>query len=149
VGTLEHAVWIQAPPDAVWSVYADPSRIPEWQTGSPVIEDVRGSTYVSRRGLGAATTTVLEAERPRRLVTETRAYLGLRFTVVSTLEARDDGTRLRLRVDTHWPRGLGLLGRLVELAVLNRREAEKELGQLKALVESLPPEPATDSDDRA
>ena len=63
MGTLEHAVCIQAPPDAVWSVYVDPSRIPDWQTGSPVIEDVRGSggapgsTYISRRGPGAATTT--------------------------------------------------------------------------------------------
>jgi uncharacterized protein YndB with AHSA1/START domain len=147
VGTLEHAVWIQAPPDAVWSVYVDPSRIPDWQTGSPVIEDVRGSggapgsTYISRRGPGAATTTVLEAERPRRLVTETHAYLGLRFTVVSTLEALEGGTRLRLRVETHWPRGLGLLGKLVELAVLGGREAEKELGRLKALVESRSPGP--------
>ena len=142
MGTLEHAVWIQAAPDTVWPVYVDPLRLPDWQTGSPVIEDVRGSgdvrgsTYISRRGPGAATTTVLEADRPRRLVTETDAYLGLRFTVVSTLEALDGGTRLRLRVDTHWPRGLGLIGRLVELAVLSRREAVKELDQLKLLVES-------------
>ena len=147
MGDLEHSVWIQAPADEVWRIYVDPRRIPDWQTGSPVIEDVTGSgdapgsTYVSRRGPGRATTTVLEAERPRRLVTGTDAYLGLRFTVVSTLEALDDGTRLDLRVQTRWPRGLGLVGRLVEAAVLSRREAAKELGRLKALVESRAPGP--------
>jgi len=128
-------------PEEVWRVYVDPSRIPEWQTGSPVIEDVRGAgdrpgtTYTSKRGPGVAQTTVLEAERPRRLVTRTQAYLGLQFDVVSQLEPEADGTRLELRAETHWPRGLGLLGKLVELAVLSRHEGEKELANLKELVE--------------
>jgi hypothetical protein len=38
-------------------------------------------------------------------------------------------------METHWPRGRRLLGRLVELVALNPREARKELGYLKALVE--------------
>ena len=141
MGVLEHSVWIQAKPEEVWRLYVDPSRIPEWQTGSPVIEDVRGAgdgpdtTYISRRGPGVAQTMVLEAERPRRLVTRTQAYLGLQFDVVSQLEPEADGTRLELRAETHWPRGLGLLGKLVELAVLSRHEGEKELANLKELVE--------------
>jgi uncharacterized protein YndB with AHSA1/START domain len=141
MGVLEHSVWIEAQPEEVWRIYVDPSRIPEWQTGSPVIEDVRGpgdepgATYTSRRGPGAARTTVLEAERPRRLVTTTEAYLGLRFDLASRLQPEANGTRLDLRVETHWPRGLGLLGRLVELIVLSDREATKELAGLKALVE--------------
>jgi len=142
MGVLEHSVWIGARPEQVWPVYADPLRIPEWQTGSPVILDVQGmggtpgSTYVSKRGPGSARTTVVEAERPHRLVTRTEAYFGLRFDVLSSLAAEADGTRLSLRAVTRWPRGLGLLGRLVELAILNPREAERELGNLKALVES-------------
>jgi hypothetical protein len=60
----------------------------------------------------------------------------LRFEVVSQLEPEADGTRLDLRAETHWPRGLGLLGKLVELAVLSRREGSKELSRLKALVET-------------
>jgi hypothetical protein len=78
---------------------------------------------------------VVEAEQPRRLVTRTEAYLGLRFDVISWLEAEADGTRLSLRAETQWPRGLGLLGMLVERVILNPREAERELKNLKALVE--------------
>src|SRR5437016_4558613 len=113
----EHSVWIRAMPEEVWRVYVDPSRIPEWQIGSPVIEDVRGAgdrpgtTYTSKRGPGVAQTTVLEAERPRRLVTRTQAYLGLKFDVVSRLEPEADGTQLELHAETHWPRGLGMLGK--------------------------------------
>ena len=137
----EHSVWIKAKPEDVWRVYVDPSRIPDWETGSPRIEDVHGkgdevgTTYVVRRGPAAARTTVLTAERPRHLVTRTEAFLGLRFDVDSRLYAEWDGTRLDLRMETHWPRGRRLLGRLVELVALNPREARKELGYLKALVE--------------
>jgi len=141
MGVLEHSVWIQAKPEEVWRAYVDLSRISEWQTGLPVIEDVSGpgdapgTTYMSRRGPGAARTTVIEADRPRRLWTRTEAYFGLQFDVVSRLEADAGGTRLDVRAETHWPRGLGLLGKLVELAVLSRHEGEKELANLKALVE--------------
>jgi uncharacterized protein YndB with AHSA1/START domain len=134
-------VLIEAQPDRVWGVYVDPLRIPEWQTGSPVIEEVRGaggvvgSTYVSRRGPGAASTTVIEADRPHRLVTATDAYLGLRLKVASRIEGTAEGTRIELQVETHWPRGLRVLGRLIEFAILSRREAGKELANLKALVE--------------
>ena len=141
MGVIEHSVWIQAQPDEVWRVYVDPLRIPDWQTGSPVIDDVRGSaeepgsTYSSRRGPLTARTVVLAVDRPRRHSTRTRAVLGLRFTVVSTLEPVDGGTRLDIRAETHWPRGLGALGRVVERALLSRSEADKELARLKALVE--------------
>ena len=142
MGVIEHSVWIRAHPDEVWRVYVDPHRIADWQTGSPVVDDVRGSsevpgsTYSSRRGPLSARTVVLAADRPRRHSTRTRAVLGLRFTVVSALESVDGGTRLDIRVETDWPRGLGLIGRIVERAMLSRTEADKELAHLKALVES-------------
>jgi uncharacterized protein YndB with AHSA1/START domain len=131
MGVHEYSVWIKAAPDDVWRVYTDPARIPDWQTGSPVITDVQGrqaeqrSTYVSRRGPGAARTTVVEAARPHKLVTSTEAYFGLRLDVISLLDREADGTRLHLRAETHWPRGRGLIGRLVEVAILRRREAER------------------------
>lgn len=139
--TSEHSVSISASPEAVWDVYVDPSRIPEWQTGSPSIEQAHGragepgSSYVSRRGPGSARTTVLTADRPRRLVTRTRAYLGLEFEVDSLLVPEADGTLLTLRVQTWWPRGLRWVGRVVERAILSSAEASQELGNLKALVE--------------
>ena len=43
MGAVDYSVWIKASPEQVWRVYVDPSRIPEWQTGSPVIEEVHGS----------------------------------------------------------------------------------------------------------
>jgi uncharacterized protein YndB with AHSA1/START domain len=55
MGTIDYSVWIEASPEDVWSVYVDPMRIPEWQSGSPLIErvdrsgDQVGSAYVSRR----------------------------------------------------------------------------------------------------
>src|SRR5215216_6905264 len=139
MGVIDYSVWIQASPEEVWRIYVDPSRIPEWQTGSPVIEDVQGAgdvpgtTYVSRRGPGAACTTVMVAERPRRLVTHTEAYFGLRFDVESRLKREREGTLLEIRAQTHWPRGLGLPGKLVELVILSGREVRKELARLKVL----------------
>jgi uncharacterized protein YndB with AHSA1/START domain len=116
MGTVDYSVWIQSSPEEAWRVYADPSQIPEWQTGSPVIEDVHGrgdqpgSTYVSRGRPGAALTTVMEVDKQLRLVTRTNAYFGLRFDVTSSLTPHAGGTLLELRAETYWPRGLGLLG---------------------------------------
>jgi hypothetical protein len=90
--------------------YVDPLRILDGHTGPPVIESVRG--------------------------TADDASLGLRFTAASVLELVGVGTRLDLCVTTDWPRGLGLLGRLVERAMLSRGEATEELAGLTALVES-------------
>ncbi len=142
MGVLEHSVWVDADPEQVWSVYTDPSRIPDWQTGRPVIVDLQGrgdepgASYISKRGPLSAHTTVLLADGPHRLVTRTDAYLGLRFHVTSRLDLQAGGTQLDLRTEKHWPNGLGLLGRLVELAILNPREIRKELRILKMLIES-------------
>jgi hypothetical protein len=38
MGTIDYSAWIEASPEGVWSIYVDPISIPEWQTGSPVIE---------------------------------------------------------------------------------------------------------------
>lgn len=141
MGVLKYSVWIMATPEQVWRTYVDPARIPDWQTGKPVIGEVHGglgepgSTYVSRRGPFSARTTVVSADPPRELVTRTDAYLGLRLDLTSGLTPRSGGTDLQLRVVTRWRRGLGPVGKIVELAVLSPREAAKELAHLKALVE--------------
>jgi hypothetical protein len=97
----------------------------------PVIEEVHGpgdqpgGSYVSRRRPGAARTTVTEADKPRLLMTTTEDYFGLRFDVISSLTPQSAGTVLGLHVETHWPSGLGLLGRLVEAAILSPRDGRK------------------------
>ena len=141
MGMHYHSIWIAADPQRVWNVYADPARIPEWQTGSPIIEGVGSpgdqprTTYISRRGRLAARTTVIDADPPRRLTTRTAAYFGLRFAVSSQLEGEAGGTTLGLTVETQWPPGLRPFGKLIELAILSDREGRKELANLKALVE--------------
>ena len=136
-----YSVWIQAAPAQVWHAYVDPQRIPEWQTGKPVIGDVHGapgeagSAYVSRRGPLHARTTVLTSQAPVQLVTRTDAYLGLQLEVTSRLSGRAGGTDLELTAVTHWPRGRRLIGKLVERIVLSPREARKELTNLKVIIE--------------
>ncbi len=141
MGTHAFSVWIEADPARVWRTYVDPRRIPEWQTGGPVVEDVRGgpgepgSAYVSRRGRLAARTTVVTADPPTRLVTRTAAYLGLQLELSSRLTERSGGTDLELTAETHWPPGRRLVGRLVDRAILGPREADKELTNLKTIIE--------------
>ena len=141
MGVLEYSVWIEAAPELVWRAYVDPTRIPEWQTGRPVIDDVQGefgvagSSHVARRGPLSARTTVVSADPPHDLVTRTDAYLGLRFEVASRLTERAGGTDLQLRVTTEWRRGFAALARIVERAILSPVEARKELDNFKALIE--------------
>ena len=141
MGEYVYSVRITATPAQVWRTYVDPHRIPEWQTGRPVVEEVRGvagepgSTYLSRRGPLTARTTVLTSTAPTRLVTRTDAYLGLQLEVTSRLTDRAGGTDLELGARTYWPPGRRLVGRLVERVILSRREAEKELANLKAIIE--------------
>ena len=91
MGELVYSVWIKAVPAQVWRTYVDPNRIAEWQTGKPVIGDMRGppgepgSTYVSRRGPLAARTTVLTSDAPAQLVTRIDAYLGLQLKLTTRL----------------------------------------------------------------
>lgn len=141
MGTVQYSIWIGAPPGLVWDAYTNLDRIPDWQTGNPrILEvsgpgDVVGTAYTVRRGPGAARTTVTQAVRPVLHASRTEAYLGLSFDLTASLLPEKGGTRLQLRADTHWPKGLGLVGRLVEFAFLNGREANRELERLKVLLE--------------
>jgi len=141
MGLVQYSIWIRARPNAVWDVYTDVGRIPQWQTGNPrVVEasgrgDEVGTTYTVRRGPGSARTLVTEAIRPSRHWSRTDANLGLSFDLTANLLPESDGTRLVLQAQTHWPKGLGVLGRVVEFALLNEREATRELQRLKVLIE--------------
>ena len=139
--SYRYSIWIAVGPELVWDVFTDLNRIPEWQTGRPVVTDasgrgdVPGTTYTVRRGHAAARTAVLEAVRPVTYRSRTDAYLGLSFDLTAALMPDQSGTRLELQAVTHWPRGMRLLGRLVEAVVLSGHEANLELKNLKLLVE--------------
>jgi hypothetical protein len=76
------------------------------------------------------------ANRQSSGASRTEAYLGLSFDLTTNFLPEKGGTRLQLQAQTHWPKGLGLVGRLVEFAFLNGREANRELERLKVLLES-------------
>ena len=141
MGVLRYSVWIDAQPAAVWRVWTDLDRLPQWQTGSPQVVDASGpgdtvgTTYAVRRGPTRSETTILVADAPTRYVSRTTAVLGLQLVVTTDLGPDRGGTLLALEATTRWPRGLGLIGRGVEAVILNPREAESELANLKALVE--------------
>lgn len=141
MGEYVYSVWIRATPAQVWRSYVDPNRIPEWQTGKPLIEDMRGvpgeagSTYVSRRGMLAARTTVVTSAAPARLVTRTDAYFGMQFELTSRLADRAGGTHLELTAKTRWPPRRRIMGGVVDRVILNPREADKELTNLKSIIE--------------
>lgn len=141
MGILRYSVWIDAAPDAVWSAWTDIDLIPRWQTGHPRVASVTGdggvgTSYTIHRRPSESRTTVVVADAPSHHVSKTRALLGLRFDLEAQLTPEGGGTRLALEARTAWPRGLGWLGRGVEAFVLSPHEAERELANLKAIVES-------------
>jgi uncharacterized protein YndB with AHSA1/START domain len=139
MGTHRWSIWIDAEPERVFDVYADINRLPEWQVGVRKLSDVTGpgdrpgTTYAVRYGPFASRSEVLEAERPYRLVTRSSGVFGLRARGTSELDPEGGGTRLTIQYETTWP--LQWLGRLLEKAMLNPSILQRELNNLKALVE--------------
>ncbi len=135
-----YSIWIGASPTEVWNVYTDLNRLPDWQTGNPKVVDVtgpgdrEGATYAVKRGPASARTEVITAHPSALLVTRTEAYFGLRFYLAAEFLPKSGGTELQLRLDTYWPRGLGVLGKAVEFVIFNSREGNLELRNLKSLV---------------
>jgi uncharacterized protein YndB with AHSA1/START domain len=145
MGSLTVSVWIKATPEQVWRIYVDPSRIPDWQTGKPVVSRVDGlpgvvgATYLSRRGRLSATTLVVSAESPGELVTRTDTSFGLQLDVSSRLVEHAGGTELRIDAEARWRPMLRPVAKVAELAILNPRQARLELANLKSLVEQAHP----------
>jgi uncharacterized membrane protein len=114
VSVVEASAVIEAPPDDVWSVVADPNNLPLWDhhihevSGVPESGLTEGSEYSTAvRFMGArarASLKVLEIEPPRYSKVQLR---GLVDGVVETwLEPLDGSkTRLRHRVEYRFPGG--------------------------------------------
>jgi uncharacterized protein YndB with AHSA1/START domain len=141
MGTLRYSIWIDAEPESVWAAWTDLGLIPGWQTGSPRVADVTGdggvgTSYSVRRGPTSSRTTIIVAEAPSRYISRTSALLRPRFDLEARLTPERGGTQLALEARTRWPRGLRWFGRGVEAIVLSPREAERELANLKAIVEA-------------
>lgn len=126
MSVIEASEVINAAPEAVWKVVADPNNIPRWDHHAYEVKGVpeaglgRGSEYTTGvKFMGArahASAKVLEIEAPRYSKIELR---GLVDGIVETwLEPLDSGkTRLRHRIDYRFKGGPigGLAARAVRL----------------------------------
>jgi carbon monoxide dehydrogenase subunit G len=137
---------IDAPPEAVWRVVMDPSRLHEWVSIHHSVDDVppgpaaEGSSFVQRLGLGGRTIavrwTVCDVEEPRCAVWDGAGPAGSRARIEYELRPHGRGTRFRYANRFRLPGGL--LGRIASRLVSNRlarREARRSISRLKGLLE--------------
>jgi len=146
MGHVRDSFYVNAPPDVVWSVGADPNRLPEWNATVVGVKDVSGPldapgahyTTVSRiagRPLDIAW-TVEVAERPRHA--EASATTPLGGTARQVVHYQPEGNGTRVNVDVEYEIAPGLLGQVVSMAFAERsveRDIRHSGENFKALVE--------------
>jgi uncharacterized protein YndB with AHSA1/START domain len=135
---------IEAPPEQVWAVLAEPKHYPDWVVGASAIRDADpgfpapGTRFHHRVGFGPLKiddhSEAVEAEPPRRLKLRAKARpLGTAF-VTLVLEPTARGTHV-----TMYEEPADLLSRVVYNPItdllLHGRNVES-LRRLKALVEA-------------
>ena len=104
------SIVVDAPPEAVWAVLADPRSYEDWVVGSKEIRrwdpewPAVGATFHHTFMIGLLPlkdrTSVLESEPPRRLVLRARARPTGIAHVALSLTAEGDGTLVEL---AEWP----------------------------------------------
>ena len=144
---IEQELFVDAPPERVFAVLAQPERTPEWW---PSVISVH-RTSRGQVGLGSTTESTITAlgrrqraigrctvfDPPRRLTVETRTELGARSISDSELAAEGAGTRLRATLIYRLPGGI--FGRFFDDVVVQRQtrqEFEEALLRLKQLIEA-------------
>lgn len=142
-------ITVDAPPEAVFDVLADPRSYARWVVGSRTIRaadpdwPAPGTTFDHTVGVGPLTladaTTVLAAERPHRLEMLVRAR-PLAVGVVSLrLRAEADGTRVEMKGRPADLRSRLFMNPLTD--PLMRLRNHESLRRLKALAEGDEPVP--------
>ena len=144
---LEREIDIEASPDAVYDVLTDPRCLGEWVTIQEALEDAPdgdlepGDTLRQRMKVAGKrfrlSWTVVEADRPSRVVWEGEGPMGSKAKAVYELTADGDGgTRFSYLNEYALPGGPA--GKLAGRAILKAsgKEADRTLERLKELVES-------------
>ena len=148
MGHVRDSFYVDAPPDAVWSVAVDPQRIPEWNATVVEVRDVsgpldaRGSRYTTVSKIAGRpldiTWTVESVERPLHAEASATTPLGGSARQVVHYQPEARGTRVN--VDIEYEIAPGLLGQVVSKAFADRaieRDIKHSGGNFKALVEEL------------
>jgi len=135
-----NTIHVDAPPEAVWEVLADPRLYGNWVVGASTTRAVDGDwpavgsvLHHTQMLVLHDTTEMLESEPLRRVVLEARARPLVVAHVSVTLEPEDGGTRVVLE---EWPTGglAAAVPRLVTDAVIRVRNAES-IRRIKRLTE--------------
>lgn len=138
---------IDAPPDKVFALAIDATRIPEWNSSVIEVKDITGpldqvgSSYVAVLKLGGRRLEgpweVTQVERPRLLVLTGTAPGGGRATATNRFETAGPGTDLTIEVHYELPGGFvgGVADKLfVERAI--ERDVKHSVENYKAICES-------------
>lgn len=140
----KNVIHIEAPPQAVYDILADADRYPDWVMGAKRIRRTDpewpkpGATFAHALGAGPLevkdTTTVVEAEEPRRIVLRARARpIGIAHVELN-LTPEDGGTRVEMIERPVEPRILRHVGPLVAPLIFPRNA--ESLRRLKKLAEA-------------
>lgn len=144
---VQRDIEIAAPPERVYEVVMDPHRLGDWVTIHAGLREApsdglsRGSTLSQSLKLAGQRFTVrwrvVEDDRPSRVVWEGSGPVGSTARVVYELAPNGAGGTRFTYVNEYALPG-GVLGRLGGRAVApaSRRESERSLRRLKALIES-------------
>ena len=147
VARLERDLFVEAPPERVFELLAQPERTPEWSPNVVAIRRVGDGPI----GVGSTTRALIKAlgtqqraigrctvfDPPRRIVIESRTDLGARSRSDSQLVPEGSGTRLRATLEYVVPGGG--LGQLFDKLVAERQtreDFEQALLRLKRLLEA-------------
>ena len=142
---LEREIDIEASPERVYDVLADPTCLGDWVTIQEELEEApdgrieRGSTLRQRMKVAGLrfhlSWKVIEASRPSRIVWEGHGPRGSKAKATYELSADGDGTRFSYCNEYGLPGGPAgrLAGRAI--AAASGREADRTLKRLKKLVE--------------
>jgi carbon monoxide dehydrogenase subunit G len=142
---VERSTHVEAPPERLYQLVMNPSRLDEWVSIHKDLIDApdgnlrKGSKLTQRLKLAGRTFkvewTVVENEKDSLVVWEGKGPMGSHASVTYDFEEVDGGTDFSYANEFHLPGGP--LGRMAEPAVrrVTGKELDKSLEQLKKLVE--------------
>lgn len=143
MGTHRYEISVAADPEAVYDLYADLERHPEWESGNLRISRLSstsvgsGTTFDMNYGRWLTYHARVEtADRPRRFVISATIPFGLRSTSQSEFVPDGRGTRVIHVVELRWP--IRLAGRVLESLILPPAVVREEMARFKAIAETSP-----------
>jgi uncharacterized protein YndB with AHSA1/START domain len=144
---VERSIAIQAPPERVYDLVMDPSRLEDWVTihaglkEAPDGELREGSELVQSLKIAGRRFDVhwevVEAQKPRRVVWEGRGPVRTRAKVVYDFDSDGGGRSCSFSYTNEYSMPGGPFGRIAGgvLRRTSQRESERSLEKLKRIVE--------------